>query len=336
MINLQIHIHKSIKKTFLKVFSIFVYLFICLFVYSVPVSAQSLGLSISPPIDEIMIIPGKEISQTFTITNNGEGGMASIYIIPFRAQGERGNVTLDEKEAITSSSPFASWFSIISPVSTFGTKFYMTAGQSQSVEIRITPPGDAAEKDYYFTLLYELGGDIPLGIAPIGPNNQARIGANLLISLSKDGKPPKTLNIVEFSAPKIIDSLGSLKFNIRLGNYESYYFKPSGEITIKSTFGVPETLKLAPLNVISNSIRNIPCIDGEETITCESGRKVLIGVYKSVIKVSTDEGSTQEKSVTTIAFPFSIIIAIAVMVVTYRIIKKTSKKDVYVLDKKPQ
>ena len=288
--------------------------------------AQTLGLSITPPIAEVMIIPGKIVTQTFTITNDGNDGMASIYIIPFKAQGESGNVALDEKNAVTATSPYASWFSIISPVSVFGEKFYMAGGQRQEITVKITPPESATEKDYYFTLLYELDNNIPGGTLPMGPTNQARIGANLILSLSRDGNPPKTAEIVGFKAPKIIDSLEKLTFDIRIGNFGSHVFKPDGEITIKPIFGSVETLNLAPLNIISDSVRNIPCLKGEEIIVCQSNRKVLVGVYKSTLEITPNGSSeTQSKTVTTVAFPFSIIFGLLLIFITYRIIKKSQK-----------
>ena len=297
---------------------------------SLPVSrviAQSLGLSVTPPISEIMIVPGKELIQTFTITNDGGDSMASIYIIPFKAQGENGNVVLDEKNAVTATSPYASWFSIISPVSAFGEKFYVAGGARQDIAIKISPPPSATEKDYYFTLLYELDNKVPGGIAPVGPINQARIGANMLISLSKDGNPPKSLDIIEFSAPKIMDSLGKLDFNIRIANPAQYFSKSNGQIKIDSWFGETETFTLAPLNIISDSVRNIPCLKDEEIISCRSGSKVLVGVYKSTLEIIPDgSGEVQSKTITTIAFPFSITLGIIFILVTYRIIKKSQNK----------
>lgn len=332
MNNLQFIIYNSKRKLFASVLLCSIINF-TLLIINCPVSAQTLGLSISPPIDEIMIIPGKEVTQTFTITNDGVDGMASIYIIPFKAQGENGNVALDEKNTVDSSSPYASWFSITSPVNSFGEKFYLAGGGRQDIIIKISPPSSANQKDYYFTLLYELDNQIPGGITPQGPTNQARIGANLLISLSKDGNPEKKINILEFSAPKIIDSLGKLTFNIRISNEGSYFFKPQGQITIKPTFGDSETLTIAPLNIISNSVRNIPCLENEDTMLCQSSHKVLLGVYKSTLVLKADENSgPQQKTVTTIAFPFTIIFAIIVVFVTYKIIKKPNNKRMNPLD----
>lgn len=290
-------------------------------------SAQTLSLSVSPPLTEVMIIPGKSVSQTFTFINEGQDGMAKIYIIPFTAEDESGNVELDEKNIITASSPFASWFSIISPVSSFGEKFYMAGGARQDVTIKINPSAGAKEKDYYFTVMFELENATAGGVAGSGSTNVARIGANLLISLSEDGNPEKKLEILEFTAPKVIDSLGKLDFNIRIANQESYFSKPNGQITIKPMFGNPEVLQLAPLNVISNSVRNIPCLKNEETVKCEAENKVLVGIYKSTLEISADgESPSRQKTVTTIAFPFSIIFVLIFVLMTYKIIKNTKNK----------
>lgn len=296
--------------------------------------AQTLGLSISPPIGEIMIMPGKEVSQTFIISNDGEDGMASIYIVPFRAQGENGAVSIEEKNTVSGSSPFSSWFSISSPVASFGEKFYLGAGQSKNVNIKISVPPNTPQKDYYFTLLYELDGVVPGSFAQTGSAGQARIGSNILISVSDTGSPTKNPNIVEFSAPKIIDSLQPLAFKIKIGNQGAYFFKTNGQITIKPTFGKSETLTLAPLNVIAASVRNIPCLEGEEMVSCKSGRKVLAGIYKSTLSIKADgDGTVAEKTATTVAFPFSIIVAAAFIIEIYRLIKNTKNKAEIPLDK---
>jgi hypothetical protein len=210
----------------------------------------------------------------------------------------------------------------------------MAGGARQDVLIKISPPVNASEKDYYFTLLYELGNNVPGGITPLGPTNQARIGSNLLISISKDGDTDKIFEILEFSAPKIIDSLGKLNFNVRIANLGSYLFKSNGKITIKPWFGKTETLTLAPVNIISDSVRNVPCLKDEETILCESGYKVLVGIYKSTLEISSDEAiSPQTETTTTIAFPFSIIFVFTFIFAILRIIKNTKNKAKNPLDK---
>lgn len=285
--------------------------------------AQTLGLSIYPPINEIMIVPGKSVTQTFTITNDGNDGNARIYIVPFRTEGEYGDILLDEKNPVASSLMYSSWFDITSPVSGFGEKFYLPRGKSMDVVVKISPSVNAAEKDYYFTLIYELESDTGEGSIYTGPTTSARIGANILISLSKDGNTQKAFDIAEFSAPKVIDSLAKLKFNVRVENLGSYLIKPSGKITIKPTLGREEALDIAPLNILSGSVRNIPCLMGEETVICQSKHKVFIGVYKSTLEISANENpGGQSKTITTIALPFSLIGVFVLVFATYKIIKR--------------
>lgn len=289
--------------------------------------AQTLGLSISPPINEIMIVPGKSVTQTFTITNDGNDGYAKVYIVPFRTDGEYGDILLDEKKQIATSSTYSSWFSINSPVTGFGEKFYLPRGKSTNVVIKITPSSDAIEKDHYFTLIYELESETNDGPFS-GPTNSARIGSNILISLSKDGNTEKAFNIAEFSSPKVIDSLSKLKFNIRIENLGSHFIKTSGQITIKPTIGSEETINIAPLNVLSGSIRNISCLEGEQIVTCQSKQKVFIGIYKSTLKISANEDSNgQSKTITTVAMPFSLMGVFVIVFATYRIIKKPKTRN---------
>lgn len=309
---------------FLTLIAIFWYLF---GVWVKPIFAQTLSISIYPPIYEVIMIPGKSVTQTFEIANNGQDGMAAIYLVPFRPQGEEGSVALDEENIVNSSSPYAQWFSIISPVSNFGEKFYIAGGQTKSISVKLSPPENAAEKDYYFTLIYELDNEIPQNMITTGSKNRARIGANILISLSENGTPLKNPEIVEFSAPKIIDSLGKLDFKIRIGNRGTYVFKTNGQIDIKPTLGPSEALDIAPFNVAANSIRNIPCLDNEEIGDCVSRNKVFLGIYKSTLEISADGSSPAQSATTvTIAFPFSILLTAALIFITYRTIKKNKSR----------
>lgn len=301
-------------------------LFIWNLVFAESLSAQTLGLSISPPINEIMIIPGKNVTQNYTVSNNGIDGYASIFIVPFKAEGEDGKISLNEEDTITANSPYASWFSIASPNIKLGEKFYIRQGEATVISLKISPPSDAPEKDYYFTIIYQLESDYSSGFRATGSTNQARVGSNLLISLSENGVPEKNFEISEFSAPKFIDSLGKLKFNVRIKNNGLYLFKSNGNISIKSTFNQGENLEIAPFNIISGSTRNIPCIKEENIFACESSKKVFLGIYKSTLKVSPDGGeNSQEKTAKTVALPFSLTAVGILIYLSYKILNKSKR-----------
>ena len=296
-------------------------LFILLLFSSVPktIFAQELSLSISPPIVEVMIMPGKQTEQTFSIINEGMDGYASVKVVPFVPSDEEGNINVIDNPNISDLAKYENWFTLTSPSLKFGDKFFLRQGEKKNIKLRISPPADAQERDYYFTLLYEV-------------NNQGttlKIGANLLISVSKDGKPYKKARVVEFSAPRLIDSLAKLSYTLRIENTGQYFFKPTGTISIEPLFGKKEKIKIAPVNIISSTTRNVPCIKEEELIQCTYDKRVLLGFYKATASFTTDaEGKEYVAQTTTIALPFTIVFAITSLFLAYFLIQKRYKKVV--------
>jgi len=284
-------------------------------IFSPPVAfAQSLSLSISPPILEVMIMPGKEVTQTFTITNAGTDGYAVFSLVKFLPQGEYGQISTGEADN-------SGWFSL--PEKTF-----IRSGETKNITVKISPPPTAPEKDYYFTFFYELDDEgLTIGGDSSGNTAKAKVGANILLSVSKDGLPAKKAGQISLEAPKIIDSLQGLTYKLRVGNGGQFLFKPIGSIEIAPFFGKKEILNLAPVNIVSSSARIVPCLSGEALIECKIDKKVLLGIYKAKVSFTADEnGREYSAEAATIAFPFSIIFAATTIILGYLTIKKLIKK----------
>jgi hypothetical protein len=288
------------------------------FGFAKPAFAQELSLSIAPPITEIAVQPGKSFTQTFSIRNDGAPVTVIAKIFPFVPLDNEGHAELIEDP--TSVSAFAGWFLVDPAPVNLGT------GGSHDYYIKISPPVSTEEKDYYFTLIIETQNDNNLGVD--ASQSQARIGANILLTVSKDGNPQKKASIVEFSAPILIDSFTGLTYKILVGNSGYTFFKPVGKITIDQIFGSTTSLALAPLNVLVGGNRNISCIEGENIIPCKLPGKFAIGIYRANLSFTVDgTGASIEKQIYTVAFPFSIVIALAVLIFIYRIIKKYISHD---------
>jgi hypothetical protein len=309
---------KMIKKLINFKFQIFIwvlgYLVIWLFATPSVAMAQEVSLSISPPITELTIQPGKSFNQVFTLKNDGAPVTVTPKIFPFIPLDKQGHAEIIEDK--NSVDVFASWFYFDqSPVS------LGTTG-SRDFYLKITPPATAEEKDYYFTFIVEVQNDNNLGI-----NNslaQARIGANLLISVSKDGNPQKKASAITFSAARLIDSFSTLNYKVVIGNTGFSFFKPTGKITVDQIFGSTTVLNLAPLNVLVGGAREISCIQSEEIVPCTLPGKFLIGIYRSDLNFTIDDSGTAiAKQIYTIAFPFSVLISIIVIFIIYRIIKRS-------------
>lgn len=280
------------------------------------VRAQAVSLSISPPITEIMIQPGKTFNQTFTIKNDGPPVVVVPKIIPFVPSDSQGHVELiEDQEAVDA---FVPWFNYdLTPVA-LGTNV------GRDFTIKITPPESAAERDYYFTFLAEVKNDNNIGIS--STQSQARIGANILMTVSRNGDPQKSASIVKFSAPKIIDSFTGITYKLLIGNSGATFFKPTGEIKVEQIMGSSTVLNLAPLNILVNGKRELNCIKDEDIITCSLPGKFLIGIYRANLNFTLDKtGSSFEKQSYTIAFPFSITLGLILIGISYYLIRKMSK-----------
>jgi hypothetical protein len=277
--------------------------------------AQEVSLSISPPLTELTIQPGKTFNQVFTIKNDGVPVVLEPKIIPFVPFDKDGHAELiDDQNSINF---FSSWFFYDpSPIS-------LKQSDSHDFYVKITPPETIKEGDYYFTFTVVTKNDNNIGST--NSQSQIRIGANILLSASKDGNPSKEVSIGKFGAPKILDSFSPLTYEVELSNPGKSLYKPTGTITISKPFGSDEVLSLAPLNVLSGGTRKINCIKNETIVPCKATEKFLIGIYKSKLSFTTDsisEENKTERTVTTIAFPYSITLGLLLLFIAYKAIRK--------------
>ena len=315
--------YKNTLKPIIGLFLVFGFIF---FTDPSKSKAQSLSLSISPPLTEVVSMPQEENLLKFTLKNNGNDTIISPHIYPFSPSGEVGNVSIEKNLLEFDPSGFLSWFSFVKPEVKPGGKFILKSGDSLNIVLKLTPPKSANEGDYYFSLLFATESDSFLGNQ--GVSNQMELGTNILLTVSKDGNPKKAASIVEFSAPLFIDSFqGEIPYTVRLANNGLAFFKPEGTITVNPTFENQKTLFLAPQNIAVASTRQLYCLDNEALIPCQLKEKVLLGKYKAVLNFSI-EGSdvTYSKEITTIAFPIYLTISIICAVVVLILIAKALKK----------
>ena len=292
----------NIKILLTILYAVSAYLILSLFPKNV--IAQTISLSVTPPIVEVMIAPGKSIKQTFTISNDGGNTLITPKIVYFTPSDNAGNVDLSEDQA-------PEWIKYDK------TPFSLNTGQKHDFKISIEPPADAEEIDHFLTLVFE--NDVPTDI--LGQTSTlftTQIGSNILLTISKDGNPKKSASIIKFSAPKVIDStFGEIKYQIEVKNSGNSFWKPNGKIIID---GEPnQSLKLAPQNILSGYSRKLMCIKDEVLTECLSVNKKIIGIVKSSLEFQLDEDSKIYKAeTTTYSFPFAGIAIIIFLLTSFK------------------
>lgn len=292
------------------------------------ISAQELNISVTPPITEVLMVPGKEIVQSYKLTNNSDAKFISVNIVPFLPDiNNPEEIVTNEKEGLMLSNTYRGWFSLEKPKVNFGEKFNLEGNSETEIRIKISVPKNAILKDYYFTVLFSIE-RINTLVSENSLQSIAQIGSNILITASEKENPYKAAKTVLFSSPFIIDSLQKINFKTIIENTGRAFGKPIGKITVENlTTKNSEVLNLSPLNILSSYSREIYCLKGEEIIPCETSPKILLGLYKSTLNYSFDsQGQNYQEESFTFAFPFSLIISVLVIIIIYKIIVSKTKK----------
>ncbi len=288
--------------TFWIIFCFFIS-FIFNFLYPNEIKAQNaISLSISPPILEITIQPGKVVKEIYTLSNNGGDTLISPRIVYFTSEGQEGGITLTDVEA-------PNWIEYDKE------SFNLKGGTEKTFSVTISPPENTEEIDHFVTLIFETKEPIDL-TNQNSTSYKSIIGSNILITISMDENPNKSAKIVEFSSPKIIDSLfGQISYTVTLANNGNSFWKPNGKIVVNNN----KIIKIAPFNVLSGYKRNISCLDNENLTECKLQNTFLIGKYKAILEFSLDnDGVIYRQETTTFAFPFVLFLIVLLVLTIYK------------------
>ncbi len=328
-------------KIFLFVFSFLTFNFTLLTFNLIKVNAQSLSLSIYPPLLEVMIKPGKSITQVYKLINNGETDLVmTSKIVSFEPADELGNIKLGNGNSKLAS--INDYFSFQNADLKLGESFTLKAGAQQQIVLKISAPQDAPEKDYYLTLLFETNPQENLYLHPGGVSSaQAKIGSNILLTVSETGEPPRKAETIEFKLQnakfKIIDSFTKPQFVLRIKNTGRSLFKPMGTITLTGWLGQKYLLNLLPENILSGSIRKIGCSlpDNPEVFgSCQIKPKFLLGFYQAKAEFGLEKISNDYTTqINFIALPIKLILALLGLAFLLLIVKLTQSKLKYLTKK---
>jgi len=307
------------KKVFITTTTFLLFTFYFL-LFAISANAQSLSLAISPPLLEVMIQPGKSITQVYKLSNPGEIDLAmTSKVLPFSPQGERGEIAINNQPSAINNQ-FLSWFSFQNANLALGDKFLLKAGGEQEVVLKLRVPENAPEDDYYATLLFET---LPSPFSgESGAQAQAKIGTNLLLTVSRDGRPPRKVEIIEFKVLKIIDSFDRPHFLLRLKNTGRSFLKPMGIITITGWFEQKYILELLPENILVNSLRQIQCQSEDNPQPCRINSKFLLGRYQVKAEFGLDQLSEDYLAETTFfALPIKLILGLVIIAAIFWIVR---------------
>lgn len=311
----------TIKK-FRKVLLLIVFVNFTFYILHSSALAQTYSLAIWPPLLEVMIKPGKSITQPYKLTNNGDDQTLIARVLPFEPSDSEGNINLLQLPSLLN--PLS--FSLEGTGTSLGKPFLIKSGETKDLYLKINVPPKAPEKDYFISLVFETTPEGRIGVSET--QAAAKIASNLLITTSLTGVPLKKGRLAEFSCPKIVDSFDMVPFTLKIENLGQSFFKPFGKITIEGLFNQRGEVKILEKNVLPQFTRDLQVLPWKE--------KFILGPFRAKVEFTVDPpgsgGDTISQEITFLALPYKGVLALIIIVLVLTTIsdlpkKKLSKKQ---------
>lgn len=296
-----------------------------------PSFAQQVSLSLSPPLIELFIKPGKAVMVAYKLENLGDPTFLNLKILPFEAKDSLGNIRIKSEFE----GPVR--FSLDNSELSLGKPFFLKTNSSQQILLRIRIPENITDGDYYYSLLAETSP--PTAIEGVGSaRTKATIGSNILVTISNSGNIDIKPKITLFSTlGKVFDSSDKIPVVLTVVNKGKNMIKPEGQISLKGNFGETSKYDIISKNILAQSERMIEATPSS-LMDCRK-RKCLfptslflsgffIGKYNLSTQIKFGENSpTIFASTIFYAFPFKIVAGILITVIIVIIIIKRNNQD---------
>jgi len=282
--------------------------------------AQQVTMSVSPPLVQTLIKPGKTILIAYTFQNLGDPVPVKIHVrsfIPHNALGE---------QYIKDSIEGPVRFTLDNTDLVFDEPFLMKSGSSRQALLRIRIPEGAPEGDYYYTILAEA--QPPAAADASVSQARTSIGSNILITVSETGRTEVKAHVSEFTirAPlsfrigntlyRIFDSADPVPVTLTIANDGRNLVQPQGALVLHGMLGDKTSFPVVSQNILAYSERMIRFSSpaAGNSVIPQSGtlRGFFVGSYTLSTNITFGEGTPQLiSSVSFIAIPFRYLLGIA-------------------------
>lgn len=278
------------------------------------------GLTISPPLSELTIKPGENVTKDIKITNPTDKVITvTPKVMDFKAKGESGEPAFYDASVDDSKYSLSKWITFTQ------TEIALTPQQVVDFKYNINIPSSAEPGGHYGVVFFATDQNTPQTNSSNVTLN-SMVGSLLLVTVP--GNITENAALDSFSADKFLYLSGSPKIDAVVRNLGNIHFKPQGEITIKNMLGSESgklTVNDESGNVLPDSARKFENIwkDG----------KFHLGLYTAKVHLTYgDSGKTLDGSLTFLIIPWWILIIkivvliIIVGLIIWLIIRRRRKK----------
>lgn len=279
------------------------------------VSAQSVTLSIDPPVVEALLTPNKSFIQSFTLQATGSDLVAVPTIHLVKPEGISGHVTVDSTPVDPSHIPLT----VVSLTHPLGVPFDIVGGEAR-FDLQFEAASSDISEDVYLALVVKVG---PGESFDKSSTTYPAISALILTTITPSGVLPINLEISGFDLPVIHDSWHTLSFSPELSNSTPIMIRPTGKFDIISPTGsTKSSLDLFPSLILGNSSRRLQSMTHDlPTSLSWKPSWSNIGPYRFNLLITTSGGTklSQVEKVVWILPIRLIIITILLLIIFYRL-----------------
>lgn len=280
--------------------------------------AATTTLSLTPPVVEIILTPGKQLTQTFTLKH---GDQLDSPFVPelhlVKPRGDSGHVDIDLDPINQNSLPITIDFS--SKIQGTDSTTYTLTFEAASVE---------NPTDVYLTVLFRQHQESSSADSTI---TLPSISALIFVTIEPSEFTPVDLRITDFDLPLYHDSWTTFTPTPKLANNAAVMIRPTGTYEIMSPSGkIIFSVPLYQNLILANSSRLIRGDANPPTLAWKPSWQ-NIGPYRVKLTISTQGGTKLtevEKTIFLIPIRLIIIISFALILSLTLISKRIKFKRV--------
>lgn len=285
-------------------------------------------LSVSPSVVELTLQPGKLVTQTYLIENNGTTDLTvTATLRDFTSDGKTGTPVLQDKTTFTYAELQNADIHLDSP-------FTLKANSSQQLIFAVKPPENADERDWYVSLVLQTRPLVAETLLQTGTSVTGQIVSNILIRVAKTDQAELHWDVELQGVPRFIDSLQSVSIVPFVKNFSQTAAVPEmsmlildwrGNIVFEQD-GLPERVLAQSSREVAAALQRKDDPRSYQPTSFMFDPLFAVGPYtvRTTIRNNAEGPKVVEKSF--VAFPFSILLAIIFLGVSFLSLSKWRRR----------
>ena len=189
--------------------------------------AEDIGLSISPPVTEVLISPNKSLRTTLQLTNNGGDTNLNLSLHSVIPTDDLGHTTINPKPLDLTSIPLV--IKLIGAA--IDTPIELKAGQTKAVTVELEAANLDEPTDVYFALLAR---PLDINASPTISTVTPGIAALILSTITPSTSLPTNIELKEPSLPLIHDNILPFKLDLLTENKTNIMLQAQVKVKLTS------------------------------------------------------------------------------------------------------